>query len=59
MLFVIDLFQLKTLSTCRLFVYVQNEAKCNSIPSINRFPPVEQNYADIFKILTDDRKRVG
>ena len=46
-------------STCRLFVYVQNEAKCNSIPSINRFPPVEKNYADIFKILTDDRKHVG
>ena len=43
-------------STCRLFLYVQNEAKCNSIPSINRFPPIEKNYADIFKILTDDRR---
>jgi hypothetical protein len=38
-------------STCRLFVYVQNEAKCNSIPSINRFPAK--------KTMTDDRKRVG
>jgi hypothetical protein len=55
---VIDLFQLQTLSTCRLFVYVQSEAKCNSIPSTNRFPPpVEKNYEDIFKILKDDRKQ--
>ena len=41
----------KTFSTCRLFVYVQNEAKCNSIPSINKILPK--------KTITDDRKRVG